>query len=236
MITEKEVQRYRSEISDHKLFGCLNGDEQSACLEQITFKRFLKGNVIFDVNDKRDFIYVVLDGLVKIERGDRAGIFQNYMYATPNQIFPIGGMLQSEYYTVSSRAATRLTVAKVPVKLIERLIKTHYEVSAYLFEQFENILNNSEILRLRTVCSNTTTRITQALQYLSENLADKHGENSLRIPYIITHEDIATISGTRRETVGRVIQNLIGEGYIVRDSGMFIFESKFNKMNKIVLN
>lgn len=236
MITEKERQRYRSEFSDHELFGCLSEDEQGACFEQITFKRFLKGNTIFDMNDKRDFIYVVLDGLVKIERGDRAGIFQNYMYVTSKQIFPIGGMLQSEYYTVSSRAATLATVAKIPVELIENLIKTHYEVSAYLFGQIDNILDCSEVLRLRTVCSNTTTRITQVLQYLSENLADKHGENSLRIPYVITHEDIATISGTRRETVGRVIQKLVLDGYIIRDSGMLIFESKFNKMNKIILN
>ncbi|MHC9532445.1 Crp/Fnr family transcriptional regulator [Dellaglioa sp. L3N] len=236
MITEKEMKRYRSEFVGHELFRCLNDVEQTVCFEQITFKRFLKGNAIFDMNDKRDFIYAVLDGLVKIERGDRAGIFQNHMYVTPKQLFPIGGMLQSEYYTVSSRAATRVTVAKIPVVLIENLIKTHYEVSAYLFGQFENILNCSEVLRLRTVCSSTTTRITQALQYLSENLADKHGENSRRIPYVITHEDIATISGTRRETVGRVIQKLVLDGYIIKDSGMLIFESKFNKMNKIVLN
>ena len=59
-----------------------------------------------------------------------------------------------------------------------------------------------------------TSRISETLLQLADEQGEEHSEG-LHIPNRPTHQQLANMSGTTRETVSRVLKRLEAQGYIV---------------------
>lgn len=74
------------------------------------------------------------------------------------------------------------------------------------------------------VVSNATNRIIKTLHYLMKELGEYTNPTMVEIPYPITINEVANISGCSRETVGNTIKKLKEMDKLAYEHKLFLFK------------
>lgn len=184
-------------------------DREFNCLKnEFFFRTYKKGQVLFDEGDKREKIYYLAKGLVRIESYDESDTFSYIDYTKPDTLFPYGGMFSDEEYYFSAYAVTDIEVYYIPTKIFEEQVASNAEQLLYLYKNIAMLLKQQEKRIQYLAVSSATSRIVKTLSYLMEELGIYTTPALIEIPFPITINEIADISGCSRETVGSVVKQL----------------------------
>ncbi|WP_313469709.1 Crp/Fnr family transcriptional regulator [Carnobacterium sp.] len=195
------------------------------CLKkQLFFRQYKKGQVLFDEGDKREKMFYLTKGLVRLESYDESASFSYIDYTKPDTLFPYGGMFSDETYHFSAYAATDIEVYYLPTKVFEEQVASNADQLLYLYKKISTILEQQEKRIQYLAVSSATSRIIKALAYLMEDLGIYLSSSLIEIPFPITINEIADISGCSRETVGNVVKQLKEESKLAYTHKLFTFK------------
>jgi len=186
------------------LFSSLSTNELHQIREHIILREFKKNQVILDEEETSQFMYIIIQGKVKISRLGKEGKETILSMHGSGEFFGELSLIDGKTSPAGVVAVENSTVA----------IISKYHFHSLLYTQKKVLENLLQILcsRLREAWqkiemmnfNDASQRLKMLLNMLAETYGDKTSEGTvLRIRLI--HQDIADMTGLTRETVTRVL-------------------------------
>jgi len=185
-------------------------------------KRVYEANTtVFQEGDKGEALYILARGLVKLSKVDLGGHEKTLAILQPPEFFGEMALLGE-----STRSATAVTLGEVHAYLLfnddfRKLISDYPAISlnltATLAARLRGMDDESQVLSYK----DAQGRVAYVLLRLYRGgVVDLESDRAL---VRLTHQELANLAGTSRETVTRALKALEGEGVIeTRPKEVFI--------------
>jgi CRP/FNR family transcriptional regulator len=171
--------------------------------------RVLKKNTIFRFPEmKNKYIYFLKDGLMKIAVMNDEGREVIKYLVKPGYLFGEITLLDErenpEDYAV---ALEDTTIHFVAVEKMKQWMNTHQNVRREVNKQFGNRIRKIENRLLSIIFKDAKIRISEFLADFVIEFGNKTGQ-SFEVKNILTHDDIANLTATSRQTVSSTLNEL----------------------------
>ncbi|MBD1396848.1 Crp/Fnr family transcriptional regulator [Pontibacter sp. JH31] len=184
-----------------------------------------RNQVIYFPEDSSDTVFLLKKGKVKLSRISESGKEMILAILGPGEIFgelSITGQTKREEIAAATEDAV---ICSVGISDFQRMMemnpKFNLQVTKFIGFRLKKIQSRLEGLIFKTA--------EQRVRYLLKELAEEHGRQIIHNPeervvkMKLTHEDIAKLSATSRQTVTSVLNDLEKQGLISYDrSRIFI--------------
>ncbi|KAA9177625.1 Crp/Fnr family transcriptional regulator [Enterococcus durans] len=200
-------------------FENFTDDEFEQIKEHAILRSYKKGQILFDEGYERQRLYILTEGLVRLERYDESATYYYYDYVAANNLFPMSGIFEESTYTYTAQAMTDIETFSFPVSFYEKIAKKNSKYLIYMIHKLSKVVEMHELRIQIGLTSSAFDRVKQNLFVLKEELGVPTEDEHIHIPYPITLKELAVNSGTTRETAGQVIKQL-------KDSGLLDYEKK----------
>jgi len=189
------------------LFKNLN-DQEFRHLEQITEYRLVKRNTcIFQSGDASDAIYVLVKGVVKIsnQADDEREVIKHILY--PMAVFGELALAGEQKRQDFAQALEETHIYRINVSDFNRLMESNSRLMMNVITMIGNRLRRVEDRLEALMFKDARERI---IDFLKDS-ANKQGKRigmEMLIKHCYTQQDIANLTGTSRQTVTSVMNDL----------------------------
>lgn len=196
------------------LFQDMNEQELEE-LSKITYQRvYDKNEIIFLEGEVGDAVYLILDGLIKVFRTVESGREKTLVLLGQWEFFGEMALLDKSLRSASIQAMKTSQLLVIDREKFNGLLLKFPQISLKIIVTLSNRLReaNNQIKAL------TFKSVKERLHLVLLDLADKYGEIAKEGTVItkkITHQELANLVGTTRETITKLLNELIEEGIII---------------------
>ncbi len=195
------------------LFKSLNQQQLQNLAELTITRTFSRGSVIIVAEDEGDAFFIIRKGRVKVNllHGDGREVILSIL--GKGEVFGELALLDGR-----PRSANVITLEETELMTLRRteflqLINNEPAIIMGLLDELAARLRKTDHQIGGLALLDATSRISRTLV----RLAAEHGEETaegLLVGQKITHQQLANMSGTTRETVTRVLKRLESQGYV----------------------
>jgi CRP/FNR family transcriptional regulator len=192
-------------------------------IERSHESQFKKGEYIFQADNAEHSIYILLQGRIKISRISHLGNELIQWFCLPGDIFGIAGEnhLSNNVY---ARALTECQVLKIKKTSFDQLLLSEPGISLLVIDKLSSRIHALGDMVLYMASDNANTRFIKLLQHMSDNYGKRFLDN-VYIDIPITHQDLADMIGSCRQTVSGIISGLKREGILnINRKGINIYK------------
>lgn len=220
-IKESHRNQISEVLSKLQLFSSLSSKELQQVVAKIEIKRVRKGAVILSEEDTSQYMYVILAGKVKVVRTTEEGKEIILAIHRAGESFGELSLIDNKTAPAMVLAAENSDVAIISRNDFYSLIYTQAKVVDALLQILCSQLRDSwgriQLLSL----GNASQRLRMLLLRLSREHGKQDAEGTI-LTVRLTHQDIANMVGTARETVTRTIDKWQKDGEIKFLKGKYI--------------
>ena len=210
--TKTGNHRFES-LSRIDLFSSLDSDELELAVEKMTVKSFKRGEVILYEEDANEFMYIILDGAVKIiqttEDGREIVLAIHRSGDFFGELSLIDGRTSPASVVATRNSVTAIISKRDFLSLLYSQHKVLNNLLLILCSRFREAMGVIQMLNFNNAV--------QRVKMLFVMLCEKYGkeENGMKVLHIkLTHQGIADMAGMTRETVTRVLDRWQKDGDI----------------------
>ena len=192
-------------------------EELSKIKPYLRKRHYKKKEVIFLEEDTNQYMYIILEGKVKVLRNGENG---------KSQIMSIhkAGDFFGEMSLIDSMTEPATVVAKEDCTLI--IISKRDFKKLLLYREFSEQLLEILCTRLRSAWARmewlTLVNASDKVKMVLKFLADNHGQREnghVKIKLRLTHEELGELAGISRETISRELNKLKKKGSLLAAKG-----------------
>jgi CRP/FNR family transcriptional regulator, cyclic AMP receptor protein len=205
--------------------ACRMNDAVPSDLDQFAVEMELPSRTLaFAENDPADAVYAVCAGKLRLLSTSREGRTAILRISGPGDFLGLSSVLNDETYQVTAE-----TVAPTLLKKVQRvdflaLLQVSPEVSRraaeVLARQCSDLIVDARRLALS---SSVSARLARFL--LEWDYSPRRGTQEFATA-ALTHEEIASMTGTSRETVTRLLKRFERDGVILRDGSSVVIANR----------
>ncbi len=211
------------------LFAHLDDSELDEILKVFKEQEFKKGDIILMEEDTGKYMYIVLDGRVKVSRLLPSGKEMILAFHEKGDYFGDMSLIDGGTTPATVTAMSPTSIAFVGRKEFSHVLLKHPKINLALLTTLctrcRDAWTQIEVLTF----NNADARIRTALFHLCQKKGERTSEG-IRISLHLTHKEIADMTGISRETATRVLNNLQNQNiltvetkhYIVHDPEMLM--------------
>ena len=198
------------------LFESLDQQELEA-LSDVTFTRtFSKDNVIILAEEEGDTLFILKKGQVKVSIVSEEGRGVILSLLGPGSVFGELSLLDGK-----PRSANVVATEETDLLMLRRadflqLIYKTPQIATALLAELATRMRKTDRQIEGLALLDVTSRISDTLLQLATEQGAETADG-VTIESRPTHQELANMSGTTRETVSRVLKRLEGQGYINRN-------------------
>ncbi|MEW9051781.1 MAG: Crp/Fnr family transcriptional regulator [Neobacillus sp.] len=196
-----------SDLRQFDIFSSLSAKTLQKHLPNFYYRYYKKNQLLFMEGDPRDKIFFLLDGYVMYERGSENGSMLYLDFIKSNQMFPYGGIFEDKVYKDTAVAVTDVHLYFIQTHVLENILKSNPKQLMFIISKLSKILSLHQKRVQKILIPNAQERVLHSLQFLMDDLGEKD-RATIVIPCPLTAANIAKISGTTRETVSLLINQL----------------------------
>jgi CRP-like cAMP-binding protein len=188
-------------------------DEDLAHLLSNSITRSIEeGGYFFFQGDAAEYLYVLLDGQVKLLQSNPAGQQVNLRTIYPWQMFgALGAVSEEATYPAAAQALVDSAALAVPSRVLKEMIQTRPYLSIGLMQVMTSYVQEMQS-RYRELA---TERVQQRIARMLVRLASQSGQKAEDgIELSFSRQDFAEMSGTTLFTVSRVLTDWERQGVI----------------------
>jgi CRP/FNR family cyclic AMP-dependent transcriptional regulator len=208
-------------LGNIQLFSSLSSKELQQIIEIIEIRQLRKGAIILNQEDTGHYMYVILDGKVKVIQITQDGKEIMLAIHRTGESFGELSLIDNKTAPAMVVAAEKSVVAIISRKDFYSLLYTQGKVLETLLQIFCSRLRDSwgriQLLSL----GNASQRLRMLFLRLSRDHGRQDAEGTI-LTVRLTHQDIANMVGTARETVTRTIDKWQKDGEIKFLKGKYI--------------
>lgn len=196
------------------LFPTLSGDAKTELERLGTEIRYCRGNRVFSEGEFADHLFILRDGRIKVSVTSREGKTVILRIAERGQILGLSAALTGTEHEASAEALEPCRMISIPVREFKRFLAKYpqaaMDATGWAIKEYRILLN--DICRL-TLPSTVAGRLASLLlDWLQGHSRSGNTKPKFILP--LTHEEIAGMAGTSRETVSRTLQQFQRENVI----------------------
>jgi len=196
-----------------QLFSSLTDEELHQITDRLVVKKFRKNEIILQVEDTNEYMYIILNGKTKVIQTTEDGKEILLALHQSGDFFGEMSLIDGKTSPATVIATEDSTAAIISKKDFHALIKTQKKVLDNLLlilcSRYRESWEKIQLLNLKNAL--------QRIKILFLMLSDKYGEKTdegIKLNIKLTHQDIADMTGLARETVTRVIDRWQKDGEI----------------------
>src|SRR5215469_706176 len=186
--------------------------------------RLPKGAVLFQEDDPSQSVAVICDGQVKLSCTSREGKVLILKIAVPGDVLGLGAVISGSRYETTAETLEPALIKTVRKDEFLAFLERHGQASMHaarsLSEEYKSVFFDARRLALSPTAAG---RLASVL--LDWGRTASCGKPEMRFTMALTHEDLANLAGTSRETVTRTLGKFQREKLIqVHGSSMTILD------------
>ena len=195
------------------LFSCLS-DQEFENLSQLTIIRtYQKGSMIILAEDVGDTFFVIRKGQVKVSILHEDGREVIFSLLGPGKVFGELSLLDSKPRSANVVALKDTELITLRRSDFLQLVYENPQVATLLMAELASRLRRTDEKIEGLALLDVTSRISRTLLQLAADQGVESAEGVV-IENRPTHQQLANMSGTTRETVTRVLSRLEAQGYL----------------------
>lgn len=195
-------------LEDFPLFDVLNDQEKTqlcACLE---FGKKNKHSFIYLPDEDSNKVFFLSKGAIKIGTHSYDGKEVIKSLIHPKAVFGELGLVGEQKRSDFAQALKEeVSVYTIPVSSLKALMRQNFELSERIMQLLGNRLIKAEAKLESLIFKDARTRIIEFIRDSVEKRGQKVGFEML-LKHSLTHQDIASITCTSRQTVTLVLNEL----------------------------
>lgn len=214
-------------VREDRLF-CNMSQATVAALDSIKFTGvYPKGSLLFVEGEQPRGIYIMCSGRAKLTTSSTEGKVLIVKLAEPGEVLGASATILGKPYEVSAETLEPSQVNFIKRDDFLRFLNTYPEASMHTVQQLSEKYHAAQ-REIRSLGLSQTTG--EKLAKLLLDWCEKDGEptaKGVRLKVLLTHEEIAQMIGTTRETVTRLLSDLKRKKILeVKGSTVIVLQKK----------
>lgn len=208
-------------LQDRTLFSGLSEEELSRVVKIMGIRQYKRNEVIFLEGDLGDSFYLIFAGEIRIYKLSPDGREKTLALIGAGDFFGEMALLDQKLRSASAEATIKTRLGVIHKEHFTKLIHQSPGIALKLIAKLGDRLRRANYQIESLVFKDVRERVIQfLLQYAEESISDAPVPLKKRV----THQEIANVVGTSRETVTRILGQLHEEGYISNIGRMIYIE------------
>lgn len=198
------------------LFQALGQNELAELLELVEIKELKRRQVIYLPGDPGSTVYFINGGRVKLSKVTRDGREITLAYLGPGELFGELCLFTGNPRQEMAETVENCLITEVDRKVVETMLSANAEVLLSLFKVIISRRADVETKVEYLVFRDVSAKLAELLL----NLGEQYGvedQRGLLLGVKITHQEIANLIGSTRETVSLTLSQFKRKGYIKVD-------------------
>jgi CRP/FNR family transcriptional regulator, anaerobic regulatory protein len=158
------------------------------------------GSTIFEAGSRKQFIYSIRRGMVKLVHTAEDGTNRIVRLLGPGSAIGLELLDGAESYHHSAIAINQIDLCKIPVTTVKQLESNYPQLYQHVLQQLQDQLDMADQWIVALGAGTAKQRVAQLLLVLDKFFADSNDEFIL-----LSREDMAAMIGIAVETVSRMI-------------------------------
>ncbi|MED7820731.1 Crp/Fnr family transcriptional regulator [Streptomyces chiangmaiensis] len=204
-------------ISEVDIFRDLSEQEMGAIAAAAPMKTYTAGEILHSPQQPSEVLFILKKGRVRIFRVSADGRALTCAIISPGTIFGEMALLGQRMYDNFAEALDDVTVCVMSRADVQRFLLSDARIAARITEILGRRLADLEQRLSDTVFKSVPQRIATTLTTLASRSQTPTGRLGLttRHPQIaLTHEQLAALAGTSRETTTKVLHEFADRGLL----------------------
>lgn len=174
--------------------------------EFITMKRF---EILFHRGDDNTSLYYVTNGMMKVSSHVNHGKEVIRSICHEGMLLGEGSLINEKRHTATAQSLDRQTsIVKIEAMAVRSVMASNPKVGMRLFDYIGRRLVKCEHRLESVITEDARTRVINFLKDNAELYGNKVGLNELLLRHNFTQQDIADFTGTSRQTVTTILNDL----------------------------
>ena len=211
MSTEKAAPWYWEPFD---LFDSSSAEASAAFFSLTAEQRYGKGDYILMANDPGRRIFFLESGIVKIFNLSPSGTQTIFWYCTKGDVFGAGAISGSPLQSVYAQAVEACKVHFITRSDFEAVMKQYPQIAINMVRLMS--------ARLRLACDalvdfshhTAESRLARVLLRLAHHYGTTVAANHLELGIRISHQELADMIGSTRQTVNTLLHDFSAQGWI----------------------
>ena len=177
--------------------------------------------IVFKEGQTADAVFLVCDGQLKLYTTSREGRVMIVRLASPGDLLGLSAALDGSEYEVFAETLAPTILRRISRQDFTGFLRAYPEVGSHtsevLAKEYRNIFQD---VRRLALSGSAAGRVARLLLDCSSALGS--GGPELRFTMSLTHEEIAFMAGTSRETVTRLLNRYERGNLIAREGSSIV--------------
>jgi len=199
-------------MSEVDIFTDLNDQEMATIAAAAPMRRFAQGELLHAPPQPVETLFILKQGRVRIFRVSADGRALTTAILTPGTIFGEMLLLGQQMHDNFAEALDEVTVCVMTRSDVQRLLLSDARIAARISEILGARVTQLERRLSDTVFKSVPQRIATTLCLLADQEPRRRLSRAIQIH--LTHEQVAALAGTSRETATKVLNELAAQGAI----------------------
>ena len=204
----------RTALEAVPLFHDLGPDELDTLTGELRSRRHRRGDVIFRQGDPGDGLHVVLAGRVKISSVSDSGAEAILATLRPGEFFGSLALLDGAPRSASATALDASETVVLPRDRFRRLVDESPAIRDHVLSglalEIRRLTRHVEDLHFLDIAG----RLAARLVWLAHEQGVPGADGSLRLEGALSQGELASMVGSTRQSVNKLLGNLVDDGLI----------------------
>lgn len=183
-----------------------------------------RGEFLFRVGDPGAHVYFLVQGRVKIFQPGDSGREVILWYCLPGEIFGLAEVAAGGGRVVNAHACEQSEVLSVPQEAFRGFVASRPRAALLSMQVLSARLRGLSDMVVNLVDDDVETRVAKLILRLGARYGVRDGD-VVRLAIPLTHQEIADMVGTTRQTVTGVLMQLRRRGALSVDANRILIES-----------
>lgn len=188
-------------------------------------RRYPKGEFVFRAGDPGQSIYFLRKGRIKIYQPSPMGREVILWFCFAGEIFGLSEIGRSGGRIVNAQICENSEVLCVPYEAFKVFLANHPDTALLIMQVLSCRLRALGDVLVNLVTDDVNTRIAKLILRLGANYGTRNGKH-IFLSIHLTHQEIADMVGTTRQTVTSVLGRLKRDGILSIDNQRIHIESE----------
>src|SRR5918998_2095547 len=182
-------------------------------------RTYRPGDAVYREGEYGDALYVLVSGVMKLFRPYSGSKEATLRLLTSWDIFGHLAFAGEARQRAYAEAVTECVVTKVPKIFVERAVRQEPRVAFKIMTLLELRLVQYEELVKCLLPRETEVRLANLLPILAQKFGDRDEEGSVTIDLRLTHQDLAAMVASTRESVTKVLNEMRNRSVVEIEGG-----------------
>lgn len=186
-------------------------------------RKFLRDAVIFEDGSLGDYMYLIQEGQVKVTKMSEDGREKILEMLGPGDFFGEMALLDREPRSASVKTTTACVLLALSRLDFLGLLKQDHELTLELLRELARRIRETDEQIRGLSFERVESRARRLLARLAKEKLPARSDRMATSP--ITHQQLADLVGTSRETITRIVKDLKDEGWLEQEGKRYLVPS-----------